>query len=139
MKGHRSKPTRIDTIIGKGTFFEGRLSSTEGLRIDGKVRGKIECACSLVIGAEGEVEGEIIAETVCIAGALVGNVTARKHLEIVQNGRVNGDISTENLVIDEGVVFEGRCRMLSSGSTPPPPEEEPLPALPLPFQAKGIA
>ncbi len=111
MKTGKKKREEIDTIIGPHTYFEGTLSCRKGFRIDGRLKGKIECDGSLVIGSEGKVEGEIVADSVFIAGELTGNVTAKNHLELTENGKVYGDITTAKLVIDQGVIFEGRCRM----------------------------
>jgi cytoskeletal protein CcmA (bactofilin family) len=122
----KEKTKRIDTVIGQGTRFEGTLTSREGLRIDGEVKGRVECQGSLVIGSDGNVEAEIVADKVYIAGQLNGNVTAKSHLEITEKGRVYGDIATSNLVVGEGVIFEGKCRMISSQD---PEEAESLPEL----------
>ncbi|OPX35096.1 MAG: hypothetical protein B1H11_09660 [Desulfobacteraceae bacterium 4484_190.1] len=109
----KKKELEVSTFIGNNASFEGILISQEGLRIDGRVKGKIECKGPLIIGSEGKVEAEIIAETVSIGGKLNGNITASKYLEINEKGKVFGDITTAKLVIGEGVVFEGRCKMIS--------------------------
>ena len=118
---------KIDTIIGHNVCLEGTLTSKETLRIDGKVKGKIECDGSILIGTEGRVEAEVIADNVYIAGELRGNVTANNYLEINESGKVFGDITTAKLVVDQGVVFEGRCHMISKNET-----EESLDSLSLP-------
>jgi len=118
---------KIDTIIGHNVCLEGTLTSKETLRIDGKVKGKIECDGSILIGTEGIVEAEVIADNVYIAGELRGNVIANNYLEINESGKVFGDITTAKLVVDQGVVFEGRCHMISKNET-----EESLDSLSLP-------
>ena len=109
----KKKESEVSTFIGNDVCFEGILISREGLRIDGRVKGRVECKGPLVIGSEGKVEAEIIAQTVSIGGELKGNVTAGKYLEINEKGKVFGDITTAKLVIGEGVIFEGRCKMIS--------------------------
>jgi cytoskeletal protein CcmA (bactofilin family) len=113
MKNAKKRAERIDSIIGHHVYFEGILSSKESLRIDGRVKGKVECEGSVVIGSEGKVEGEILADNVFIAGELTGNATARNKLEITEKGKVYGDITTAKLVVDPEVIFEGKCRMIS--------------------------
>ena len=113
MKKEKKRAETIDSIIGHHVYFEGILSSKESLRIDGRVKGKVECEGSVVIGSEGKVEGEILADNVFIAGELTGNATARNKLEIIEKGKVFGDITTAKLVIDPEVIFEGKCRMIS--------------------------
>jgi len=113
MKKAKKRAETIDSIIGHHVYFEGILSSKESLRIDGRVKGKVECEGSVVIGSEGKVEGEILADNVFIAGELTGNATARNKLEIIEKGRVFGDITTAKLVVDPEVIFEGKCSMIS--------------------------
>jgi cytoskeletal protein CcmA (bactofilin family) len=113
MRMGKEKTGKIGTIVGPNASFEGVLSSKEGIRIEGRVRGKIDCDGSLVIGNTGKVEAEIVADTVFIAGEVTGNITATNYSEITEEGKVCGDISTANLAIGQGGVFEGRCQMIS--------------------------
>jgi cytoskeletal protein CcmA (bactofilin family) len=113
MKRTEKRPETIDSIIGHHVYFEGILSSKESVRIDGRVKGKVECEGSVVIGSEGTVEGEILANNVFIAGELTGTATARNRLEITEKGKVYGDITSTKLVVGPGVIFEGKCRMIS--------------------------
>jgi cytoskeletal protein CcmA (bactofilin family) len=126
MRIGKEKPDKIDTIIGPHAHFEGILSSRESVRIEGEVRGKVECDGSLVIGSGGRVDAEIFAGNVFVAGRLTGNVTARKRLEIIGKGKVHGNIVAAELVMREGVALEGRCRMSSredASETPDTSEE----------------
>ena len=113
MKSSRKNSETIETIIGRHAHFEGTLHSDQGLRIDGSVKGKIECEESLVIGSEGKVEADIVANNVFIAGTLFGTVYAQSQVEITEKGKVYGDITTRNLIVDQGVMFEGKCHMIS--------------------------
>jgi len=108
----------METIIGHDTCLEGTLSSKVNLRIHGRVKGTVLCESLLIIGAEGYVEGEITSYDVFIAGEFTGNVTAKNKVEIAENGKVHGDITTAKIVIDPGVLFEGRCKMISEKDTP---------------------
>lgn len=101
----------LDTLIGSKTIFEGVLMSNGSISIEGTVKGKIECKGSVVVGQEGKVRANIVAENVLVGGKVNGQITANDKLEITSAGRVKGDIETTRLVIAEGVVFEGSCRM----------------------------
>jgi cytoskeletal protein CcmA (bactofilin family) len=113
MKIGKEKAEKIDTVIGHHAHFEGTILAKEGLRIDGRVKGTIQCKGALIIGSEGKVKAEIVADKVFIAGEFRGNVTAREGLEITKKGKVYGDINTARLVMDHGVIFEGKCHMIS--------------------------
>jgi cytoskeletal protein CcmA (bactofilin family) len=108
----KSKATdNLDTLIGNKTIFEGILISNESITIEGTVKGKIECKGSVVVGQGGKVKAEIVAGNVLVGGRVNGNITAKDKLEITSTGIVKGDIETASLVIAEGVVFDGNCRM----------------------------
>lgn len=113
MKTGKGKSDRIGTIIGHNAHFEGTISSEGGLRIDGSVKGEIQCDGTLIVGSEGKVEAEIVADNVMIAGEFSGNLTAKNHLEITERGKVRGEITTAKLVMAPGVVFDGTCHMTS--------------------------
>ena len=127
MKIGNQNTEKIDTIVGYHVHFEGTISAKQGLRIDGSVKGKIQCEGTLVIGSEGKVAAETFADNVLIAGEFRGNITAKNRLEITEQGKVYRDITTAKLVMAPGVVFNGRCNM--------PPEQvllEPVNARSLP-------
>ena len=117
-------PDNLDTLIGSKTIFEGALMSNESICIEGTVKGKVECRGSVVVGQEGKVKADIIAENAFIGGQVNGNITTKNRLEITSAGRVKGDIETVSLVIAEGVVFEGRCHMVTEkGAEPSSPAD----------------
>ncbi|MFH1293325.1 MAG: polymer-forming cytoskeletal protein [Pseudomonadota bacterium] len=124
----KEKIERIDTIIGHHAYFEGTISSKEGLRIDGSVKGNIQCEGSLVIGSAGKVAAEIVADNVLIAGEFTGNITAKDRLEITEKGKVNGDVTTVKFVMAPGVIFDGRCHMHSRQVLLEPVDSLSLPA-----------
>ncbi|MBW2553089.1 MAG: polymer-forming cytoskeletal protein [Deltaproteobacteria bacterium] len=110
-------PDNLDTLIGSKTIFEGVLISNESICIEGTVKGKVECRGNVVVGKEGKVKADIIAENAFIGGQVNGNIKAKKRLEITSTGRVKGDIETSSLIIADGVLFEGSCHMVSSNKS----------------------
>ncbi|HEY3355795.1 MAG TPA: polymer-forming cytoskeletal protein [Polyangia bacterium] len=113
----------INTLLGKGSEFEGKLTFEGTVRIDGKLSGEIFTDDVLVVGEGAEVSAEIEVGTIIIEGHVNGNVRAKRAVEIHAPGRVRGNIITPSLFIDKGVIFEGNCQMESaaggSGGTPP--------------------
>ena len=113
----------ITTLLGRGASFEGKLTFEGTVRIDGRFKGEVFSDDVLVIG-------EVI-----IQGTVVGNVKAKRSIEIHAPGRVKGDLHTPSLQVDKGVVFEGRSFMEASlgnaraQTTPPgpPPAGKPQP------------
>jgi cytoskeletal protein CcmA (bactofilin family) len=116
---------RLDTLIGHGTIFEGALTSKESICVEGTVRGKIVCDGSVIIGEKGRVDADILADTVLLGGEVNGNIVAKTKLEITTSGKLRGDIKTGSLIIAEGVLFEGKCQMITEerGALPSPKDE----------------
>ena len=105
--------SRLDTIVGNGTIFEGTVTSRESICIEGTVRGKVVCEGSVIVGPRGRVDADIYAETVLVGGEVNGNIVSKSKLEITTNGKLRGDIKTGSLIIAEGVLFEGKCQMMT--------------------------
>jgi cytoskeletal protein CcmA (bactofilin family) len=117
----------INTLLGRGSEFEGKLTFEGTVRIDGKLSGEIFTDDVLVIGEGAEVSAEIDAGTIIIEGQVVGNVRAKRSVEIHAPGRVRGNIVTPSLFIDKGVIFEGNCQMEAAvGHAAPHPQAVPL-------------
>ena len=121
----------ITTLLGRGAAFEGKLTFDGTVRIDGRFKGEVFSDDVLVIGEGAHVEAEIDIGEVIIQGTVVGNVTAKRSIEIHAPGRVKGDLHTPTLQIDKGVVFEGRSFMEAAtnqkGPSSPPPAAKPTP------------
>ena len=102
---------KVDTIIGKETNFQGNIKAHGTLRVDGKVEGEIDCQGDVVIGESGIVTAELKAKNLLVAGFIKGNVNVSGKLEIASSGKLEGDISTGSLIIDDGALFQGTCKM----------------------------
>lgn len=107
---------KINTVIGRETTFDGDLTAGEGVRIDGVINGNCTCEKKLILSADGQVKGNISAQSVIISGRVDGDITAQGKLELLSTGKLAGNIVAGSLVIDEGAAFDGRCTMSSPGS-----------------------
>jgi cytoskeletal protein CcmA (bactofilin family) len=99
-------PEKFDTLIGKNTVIHGRLVLLDSIRIDGKVVGHIEStkeeSITVVIGASGEVQGDIVAQRVVVAGKVSGNIHAHERVELHADCLVQGDIKYGSIAIEHG-------------------------------------
>lgn len=102
---------RITTIIGKGAECNGDFDAQGSVRLDGTIHGNVTVSDTLVIGATGYVEGDIIVQTAIIGGEVNGNIKAPVKAELTSTARVIGDITTGSIIIDEHAIFQGRCDM----------------------------
>ncbi|MBN1177859.1 MAG: polymer-forming cytoskeletal protein [Anaerolineae bacterium] len=101
---------RIETIIGPNTHFRGEIISEGGVRIDGIFEGNIETTSNLVIGESAKIIAEIKANNVSISGAVKGNVTGNR-VEVLETGRVWGDLTVNSLLLNEGAYLRGQTTM----------------------------
>ncbi len=100
-----------ETLISATTSFSGSIKSDGLITVHGRVEGDIETAGALLVGKQGQIQANINAQNVAVAGAVVGNIFASERLEIASTGKVLGDISTSCLVIEEGGFFHGHSTM----------------------------
>ena len=100
---------RVNAWIGQGVTIAGRISSTQGLRIDGHVDGTIDVPQhELVLGPGSDVKANVTARSILIGGALVGSVIATERLQIQATGSVKGDVIAPRLILLEGAVLLGK-------------------------------
>ena len=100
------------TNIGPSVFIDGELSTTEDLRLDGRVRGDIVMReADLTIGQSAQVDADIRASRVLILGTVNGNVTASERIELGTSANVTGGLSANKVVILDGARFTGRVDM----------------------------
>jgi cytoskeletal protein CcmA (bactofilin family) len=102
---------QINAFLGKDTEFEGKLSFSGAVRIDGRFKGEILTEGSLIVGETALLECDIQTAHISVSGEVRGNIDAQNRIEIHAPGRVFGNISAPTITIDEGVIFEGSCRM----------------------------
>jgi cytoskeletal protein CcmA (bactofilin family) len=110
----------INTLLGRGSEFEGKLTFEGTVRVDGRLSGEIFSDDVLVVGEGAEVHAEIDIGEIIVQGTIVGNIRAKRAVEIHAPGKVKGDITTPSLQIDKGVIFEGRAYMegVADGTRP---------------------
>lgn len=101
----------ISTLLGRGSEFEGKLTFEGTVRIDGTLRGEVFSDDVLIVGEGATVAAEIDVGEIIIQGTVIGNIRAKRAIEILAPGKVKGDVTTPSLQIDKGVIFEGRSFM----------------------------
>ena len=98
-----------NTTIGEESFFQGRFAIRGSLRIDGKFEGQALLVDQLQIGPKARVKTNIIATSVVVEGVIIGTIAASRRILLLSTARVLGDIKTPELIIQDGVILEGRC------------------------------
>ncbi len=105
------KVDEIDTVIGPGTKFEGEIKAIGIVRIDGVFSGEISTQGDIIVGDQGEANGNLSSNNMIIAGKSNAKLKCKEKLEIRSSGTVIGDVEVKNIVIEENAVFKGQCVM----------------------------
>ena len=98
-------------LIGAGTVIEGEIKSMGDIRIDGTIIGSITSKSKVVVGATGQVQGDIHCQNADISGSVQGRTFVSEMLFLKSTAKLNGDISTGKLVVEVGASFTGNCNM----------------------------
>jgi cytoskeletal protein CcmA (bactofilin family) len=111
-KKPRAPRKRIDSLIGAGTTVSGDIAFSGGLRVDGKVIGKVTTLDNqpgtLVISEQARVDGEVRVSHVVVNGAVSGSLIANDYLELQAKARVNADVAYRMLEMHFGAIVEGK-------------------------------
>ncbi|MBS3741074.1 MAG: polymer-forming cytoskeletal protein [Candidatus Cloacimonetes bacterium] len=107
----KKKNKNLDALIGQDTHIKGEIETSDSIRIDGSVDGNITVQGYIVVGKGAKVKGDIKAEAATILGKVTGNIVAEKELQVSKESVIIGDITTKNLIIESGAVFDGKCNM----------------------------
>jgi cytoskeletal protein CcmA (bactofilin family) len=105
------RPQDLSAFIDEGSEIEGRYTFTGTVMLNGKFSGEIGSGDTLIIGEKGVVKANIRAGTIIVNGEVIGNVFGTDRVELRGTARVVGDVEAPVVVVEEGVLFEGHCRM----------------------------
>jgi cytoskeletal protein CcmA (bactofilin family) len=103
------QPVSLTCIIAKGTVIEGKITSTENIRVDGKIKGKVLCDKNFEMEADGIVEGDVQAGESTIRGQVIGTVSVMETLHLLKSSFIKGDIKAKKLHVEEGAKYDGKC------------------------------
>ena len=107
------KDGTLSGFVGSGTAITGEATFKSLLRIDGKFSGRIASPSgTLIVGAGGVVDANIEVSIATILGTVNGDIIATQRIELGRAGKLNGNIQTPSLMIEQGAVFEGSCKMI---------------------------
>ena len=113
------------TMIAKSTHIEGEIKGAGEVRIEGTIKGKIDCSATVFIDRNGQVDGEIKAETVVVSGRVKGDVQGSQKLELTPSAQVEGDITSPRILIRDGAALQGQVYMTGrKGPRKPEPAEK---------------
>jgi len=125
------KEGTLSGFVGGGTVVTGEANFKAMMRVDGHLSGRVSSSSgTLIVGANGKVDANIEVAVAVIHGTINGDIIATQRLELGRAAKVNGNIQTPSLIIEQGAIFEGTCKMLqmsqAADKAKSPKKEEPL-------------
>jgi len=112
------KSNAITTFLGADAEFEGVISFSGTIRLDGKVTGEIKSdSGTVIVGEKAEVNADIYVGIAKILGKVKGTVVATEKIEAHKPSHIIGDIKAPVISIDKGVLFNGNCIMTSKNDS----------------------
>lgn len=116
------------TVVGNNVKLTGTIQDVNDIIIHGTVEGEIISDKMVTVSETAKVKGPIKAELVSVAGTVEGAILATEKLELLATGQIDGSISTKDLVIKSGAIFNGKCQMTTDGAAEALPVENSKPA-----------
>ena len=108
----------LTAFIDEASEMEGRFTFSGTVMLNGKFKGEISSNDTLIVGDKAVINATIRAGVILISGEVVGNVHGKDRVELRGTARVYGDIEAPVVVVEEGVLFHGHCRMTKAGPEP---------------------
>lgn len=116
----------VVSVIGPGMEIVGDIKCDGTVRVEGRVEGSIKATKSVVVGKGGTVKGDIETQDVVVAGSITGTVNGASRVELQETCRVEGDIRSRRVKLDEGGRVEGRLHMGADAAGKKSPESSSL-------------
>ncbi|HET9948176.1 MAG TPA: polymer-forming cytoskeletal protein [Longimicrobiales bacterium] len=99
------------SIIGPGMKVVGDCHTDGTLRVEGTVEGSIRAGKAVVVGKQGVVDGDILTQDAIVSGHVTGKLVAESRLELQATCRIEGEVHTRRMQLEEGAVLNGSVHM----------------------------
>ena len=100
---------RASACIAQGIKIKGEITGKEDLFVDGTVEGKLDLGNgSVTVGPNGKVKADISAREIVVRGQVEGKLDGSEKVQLWSTGRVEGEVRTARLAIEDGAVLRGQ-------------------------------
>jgi len=110
-EGASVAPESVISIIGPGMTITGDCETDGTIRIEGSVEGSVRAGKAVVIGKQGVVTGDIHTQDAVVSGRVDGTLVAASRLELQATCRIDGEVYTRRMQLEEGAVLNGNVHM----------------------------
>jgi len=121
---HSSGSNGVEAFLGQGSKVNGTLTFSGPAELNGLVEGELHAKEKLTIGESAVINARIVGGEILVKGTVNGDISA-KTLSLKRPAKINGNITSSNLSIEEGVIFEGKCSMSQSSESKSSPSMKP--------------
>ena len=104
-------PESVISIIGPGMTIVGDCETDGTVRVEGTIEGSVKAGKAVVIGKQGTVKGDLATQDAVISGRVEGSVLAVSRLELQATCRIDGEVHTRRMQLEEGAVLNGSVHM----------------------------
>jgi cytoskeletal protein CcmA (bactofilin family) len=130
-RGRSASREGVTAFIDEGSEIEGRYAFTGTVMLNGRFTGEISGGETLIVGEKAQVKADVRAGRVVVTGEVVGNIVGDERVELRRPARVFGDVEAPTFLVEEGVLFEGRCRMTKAPAAAESPRSRDAAVVPL--------
>ncbi len=115
-----SRGTAGETFLDAGSVLTGELRFAGSVRLEGRVEGQIHAGQTVIVGEHAEIDASIEADNLEVYGTVVGDIRVTRRTLLHKSARVEGEIQTAGIVVEEGARFKG-CILIGREETRPAP------------------
>lgn len=101
----------VNAFVGEGVEFKGIINYQGTIRIDGHLDGEIHTNGVLLVGKGAVITARVEAGTVISQGRIIGDIVAREKVQLLSSAVLDGSVHTPSISMQEGVLFNGSCKM----------------------------
>ena len=118
--GHTRELSDVVSVVAPGMTILGDVKCDGTVRVEGKIEGSIKATKSVVVGKGGRITGDIETQDVVVAGTVVGTVVGASRVELQETCKIEGDIRSRRVKLEEGGQIEGRLHMTAKAADKKP-------------------
>ncbi|MEM9824728.1 MAG: polymer-forming cytoskeletal protein, partial [Bacteroidota bacterium] len=99
------------SLIAEGTLIEGKISFADDARIDGHIKGTVQCTKKLVLGSKSRIEGEMETGEVHLEGHFIGALKVQRLAFLGASGKMEGTIHANQVQMESGAILNADCHI----------------------------
>ncbi len=104
---------RTSGVFSSEAELTGEFNFKDMVRINGHIAGSVHSKSgTIIVDTEAKVDANVDVAVAMISGTVTGDIVARERVELGPASKIYGNIWTRSLVIKDGAIFEGVCRMI---------------------------